>query len=39
MPGVDGGIVVNDDDAVPRGVHIQLDSIGPKLDGALECGQ
>jgi hypothetical protein len=36
MPRVDDGIVVNDDDPVASRVHIQLDTIGPELDGALE---
>jgi hypothetical protein len=29
-------IVVNDDNPVTRRVHIQLNSIGTKLDGALK---
>ena len=39
VPGVNDVIVVNDDNPVPRRVHVQLDSIGSKLDGALECGE
>ena len=39
MPGVNDGIVVNDDNPVPRRVHIQLYAIGSQLDGALECGE
>lgn len=31
--------MVNHDDPVPRRVHVQLDPIGSKLDGALECGE
>jgi hypothetical protein len=36
VPGVNDGIVVNDDNPVPGRVHVQLDSIGSKLDRALE---
>jgi hypothetical protein len=36
---VNDGIVVNDDDPVPRRVHVQLDSIRSELDGAFECGK
>jgi hypothetical protein len=39
VPGVNDGIVVNNDNPVPRRVHVQLYSIGSKLDGALECGE
>ena len=36
MPGVDYRIVVNHDNPVMGRVHIQLNSIGSELDGALE---
>lgn len=36
VPGVNHGIVVNDDDPVTGRVDVQLYSIGSELDGALE---
>lgn len=36
MPRVDDGIVVNDDDPVASRVHVELDAIGPELNGSLE---
>jgi len=34
--GVDDGIVVDDDGAVPGCVDVELDCLGPQLDGAEE---
>jgi len=39
VPGVDHRVVVNDDNAVARRVHIELDGVGAELDGALEGGE
>ena len=39
MSGVNDGIVMNDDNPVARRVHVQLYSVGPELDGALERGK
>jgi hypothetical protein len=39
MPRMDHGIVVNDHNSVARRVHVELDGIGTKLDGALEGGE
>jgi hypothetical protein len=36
---VNYGIVVNDDDAVQRRVHIELYPVRAQLDGALKCGK
>jgi hypothetical protein len=36
MPGVNHGIVVNDDNPVACRMHVQLYSIGSELDRALE---
>jgi hypothetical protein len=36
VPGVNDGIVVNDDNPVTGCVDIQLNTIGTKLDGALK---
>jgi hypothetical protein len=36
---VDHWVVVNDDNTVAGRVHIKLDGIGAKLDGALEGGE
>ncbi len=36
MPGVDDWIVMNYDLPVASGVHIELDAVGPELDGALK---
>ena len=36
VPGVNDGIVVNDNNPVTGRVHIQLNSTGTKLDGALK---
>lgn len=36
VPGVNDGIVVNDDNPVIGGVHVQLYSVGAELDGTLE---
>jgi hypothetical protein len=32
-------IVVNDDNPIASRMHVQLYSIGPKFDSALECGE
>jgi hypothetical protein len=39
VPCVHNGIVVNDDDAVQRRVHIELYTVRAQLDGTLECGK
>ncbi len=39
VPGVDHWVVVHDDNSVDRSVHIELDSVGTELDGALEGGE
>jgi hypothetical protein len=36
MRGMNDRIMVDDDNSVTRGVHVQLDSIGTELDRALE---
>lgn len=36
MSGVDDRIVVNDDDPVASRVHVELNAVGPELDGAFE---
>ena len=39
VPGVDHRVVMNDDNAVARRVHVELDRVGTELDGALEGGE
>jgi hypothetical protein len=39
MRGLNDGVVVNHDNPIERRVHVQLDTIGSKLDGAVECGE
>ena len=39
MSRVDHWVVVNDDNSVAGRVHIELDGVGPELDGALERGE
>ena len=39
VPRVNDWIVVNDDNSVAGGVDVELNSIGPQLDGALERGE
>lgn len=39
MPGVDYGVVVNDDNTVVGRVHVELDGIGSQLNGSLEGGE
>ena len=36
MPGVDYGIVVNDDYSVAGRVHVELDGIGAQINGSFE---
>jgi hypothetical protein len=39
VPGVNDGIVVNNDNPISRRVNVELYCIGSKLDGALESGE
>ena len=39
MSGLNDWVVVNHDNPIVRRVHVQLDTIGSKLDGAVERGE